>query len=154
MINPQLITYMNAEIAKGISRDTIRQNLIQGGSWTDLVITEHFSAIDLGTTTSQVSTTSQEGSKNRRNIFLINLGIFILYTIGSILIKEAGFAMSLYIVHAAFLIVLSIVFGIWGLVAKKKMYAGDLFLTAIALCIIGFGTCYGLLASNLVNLNL
>lgn len=153
MINPQLIIYIKAEIAKGVSRDMIRQNLIQGGSWTDPVITEHFSAIDSGTTTSQVSATSQEGLKNRRTIFLVNLFIFVLYTVASIIMKEAGLAMFVYMYHAGFLVVLSILLGIGGLISKKKTYAGDLFLTAIALCIIGFGTCYGLFASNLVNLN-
>lgn len=151
MIDSKVVEYIRSEIAKGISRDEISKNLIQGGGWTLADIEAHFVHIDqnqnnvpIKSTSSIQSNTEQIQPENKLNIFGLNFIIFGVYYILGIFLTGTIFGALVfygYIFHAIILILISIMELIRGMSQKIKTNAGQYFLMAILLLIVGFGAC-------------
>ena len=142
---------------------------MQGGGWALSDIEANFTlceqnigTVPVKTTQSFESNAAETKQKKRMSIFGINLLIFIGYylfaVISSKLLKSNDFGTIYiffgYMVHAALLILISIIEGIRGVHQKVKTRAGQYFLTAILLLIIGFGVCTFTYNSGIMNLNL
>lgn len=142
MLNPQVVTYIRDQLSMGIHPDVIKQNLKQGGGWTDEVIEENFSAANNGAVhVADIPKSNLQDSKMRQRIMLTNVLIFALYTGIGVLVGYSQVAFGAYFIHAGILAVVSLILAIVELATKKKTYAGDYFLAAILICIVGFGTC-------------
>jgi len=153
MLNPQVVTYIRDQLSMGVHPDVIKQNLKQGGGWTDAVIEENFSAANNETVhVSNIPQSDLRDRNIRRRIFATNIIIFGLYTALGLLLGYPEASFSVYFIHAAILGVVSLVLAVAELSTKKKTYAGEYFLVAILICIIGFGTCTFLATSGLMNL--
>ncbi len=90
----------------------------------------------------------QDPSLKKRNLYLFNLGVFIAYfLIGSLISTYVrgsfgGWIVLFgYLIHSVVLIFISLVEVFRGRIQKIKTRAGDYFLCAILLLLIGFGTC-------------
>ncbi len=76
MVTPELITYLKGEIAKGRTREDIRQTLVASG-WTDLDVGDAFRQIMPMTSNTSINSTSSSSSGKKiftTIIFLIIVG--------------------------------------------------------------------------------
>lgn len=158
MIDQKVTEYIKTETAKGVSPDEIIKNLTQSGGWSFADIQAHFSEIARNPNTTSPNPIQ---TKKKVNVVGINFLIFICYyTFGLLLPKISGDDLGTliifygYMVHAGALVLISIEEGIRGMVKKTKTNAGQLFLSAILLLIIGFGACTVAFTTGLMDLGL
>jgi hypothetical protein len=89
--------------------------------------------------------------------FLIFLGYYILAVILSH-VADGGLGVTVifggYVVHAAVLILMSVVLGIGGVMRKEKTNASQYLLMGILLLIVGFGACTVALTGGFVPFNI
>lgn len=155
MVDPKVIEYIKSEIAKGVSKDEIIKNLMQGGGWTLADIQTHFllaeqnqNSIPVNLVQNSQPNNMQIQPKKKINIFGINFIIFITYYILGVIFwssigEDVGgpLVAYAYMVHALILVIISIFESLRGSLSGVKTSAGQYFLTATLILIIGFGAC-------------
>ena len=148
MIDLNVVEYIKAETAKGVSREKIESDLVQGGGWSKEDIQEHFLAIDNNTVESHIAYQKQNSKadysgNSLSSLFGTNIAIFIFYFVVSF--ANFDFLIPLYLGHILILLGL----GVINFFKKKNTNTTDpayYFITAFVLFMIGFGSCIFLIS--------
>lgn len=144
MIDLKVVEYIKAETSKGVSREKIESDLVQGGGWSKEDIQEHFLAIDNNTVESHILYQKQNSKTQYTglsffDVFATNLGIFIIYfSLANVnFLNSEILVIYGYIIHFFVLIMVAVIAKFRGK-TDPIFYAG----TGVLLLLIGFGSCF------------